>query len=334
MEKIAIVTGGTGFIGSHLVELLHKNEYTVVVPVRTHSDTSRLPSDVIRIEAAMDNLEPLIPYIEKAELIFHLAGLTRAGSDEELFNVNSLATADLMYLVSIHLSPKLKRFVLASSQAASAPSICDGDFILPVDESEECNPISRYGKSKCQAETIARGWNDSFPITIVRPPSVYGPRDKDIFVYFKLANMGLLPILGDPSRAFSIIHVEDLAKAFYFAATSPQTVGEIFFAANCEPVTWDDFAYKMRDTVHKITGKKPIVFRLPIFFIKPLAWISSTISFFTNRPPLLSKEKLHEMSYSWVCDSSKICNLGYSTEIPLEQGLTESYRWYKNNHWL
>jgi nucleoside-diphosphate-sugar epimerase len=146
--------------------------------------------------------------------------------------------------------------------------------------------------------------------------------------------MGILPILGNPKRAFSIVHVDDLVRGFYFAAQSENTVGETFFVSNCNSITWGEFAIKMRNVAQEITGRKAFVFNMPLVCMTPLSWISSIAAFLTKKAPLLSKEKLHEMSYSWVCDSSKICNLGYSPQITLEDGLLSTYKWYKENKWL
>lgn len=327
MTMKAIITGGTGFIGRHLANLLAAEGLELIVPVRESSDTSNLPAGCHLVRASMTDLEPLIPYIETADYIFHLAGMTKSKRPERIYQINTESTLELARLCDEN-AIKLKRFVFISSQAASRPSekpLCEGD---------ECQPISHYGKSKLDAERRLAERFPNLPLTTIRPPSVYGPGDRDIFFYFQLGHKGILPIIGDPQRKISLVHCEDLARGIWLAAKESNEKGAIFYITDCRIVSWRELAINLRDAIEDISGKRPRIIRLPIATLWIAAFFNETFASINGKPALLSYDKVREISKQWISDSSKICNLGFEPKFDLPRGLRETYRWYLDNGWL
>ena len=172
-----LITGATGFIGSHLAEGLHKKGYSVRCLVRRTSNLQWLNG--VSIEYVYGDLfdeQILRQAVSGVDYVYHLAGITKAKTKEEYYRGNHLATHNLLQAV-LTTNPKLKRFVHVSSEAAVGPNTHD----KPVNEQTPFHPITTYGKSKMEAEKECFALMDKLPITIIRPSVVYGPRDKDVF---------------------------------------------------------------------------------------------------------------------------------------------------------
>ncbi|CUT00042.1 NAD dependent epimerase/dehydratase family protein [Candidatus Kryptonium thompsonii] len=186
----ALVTGGTGFIGSHLVDELLNRGYEVRCIVR---DTSNLKwlngKDVEIFKGSLFDIDFLKKAVEDVDYVYHIAGVTKGKNYQDYYRGNVETTQNL--LEACLENQKLKKFVLASSLAAVGP----GDDAIPVDETRQYNPITSYGKSKAEAEKVTLSFKDKLPITIVRPPSVYGPRDTYTFELFKYVKFGFLPVV-------------------------------------------------------------------------------------------------------------------------------------------
>ncbi len=171
----ALVTGGTGFIGSHLIEELINEGFSVSSLVRSTSDLKWIEGYPVKIiEGDCLNIESLKDTIRGYDYIFHLAGITKADNKEDFYYTNVQGTENILNIVHQH-NRKLKRFVYLSSLAVTGPSK-NG---TPVDTSFTPEPVSDYGKSKLRGEESVLRYKDYLPITIIRPPAVYGPRDKD-----------------------------------------------------------------------------------------------------------------------------------------------------------
>ncbi len=189
---LVLITGATGFIGSHLAEELHRKGYKLRCLVRKTSNLRWLKHLPIEyIYGDLFDAEMLRRSVEGVDYVYHVAGVTKAKNREEYFRGNHLGTRNLLDAVR-EVKPDLKRFILVSSLAAVGPSL-NGQ---PVDETTHYHPITSYGESKMEAEKECLQLTDSIPVTVVRPPAVYGPRDKDIFAFFDTMNKGLQPMIG------------------------------------------------------------------------------------------------------------------------------------------
>lgn len=325
---IALVTGASGFIGSHLVDHLLSKGYSVRVLLRKTSSQewlSNLPVEVIYgdlfTESGLHDAARSIDYV------YHSAGLTKAKTPDEYFRANATGTRNLL-LATQKASPALKRFVHVSSQAAVGPS----SSLTPIDESVTPHPLTTYGRSKRAAEQECAQMMDSLPITIVRPPAVFGPRDRDILEFFSTVNRGLQPIVGFSAKYISLIHVTDLVRGSVMAGESPNSIGKSYFISSKRAYNWQEIG----DLTSRIMGKKVIRLRIPEPAVYFIAAIAEALAFFSPKPALVNLEKARDMVQQyWTCDSSRaLSDFGYEQQIDLEEGLRNTVEWYRARRWI
>jgi len=328
MDLKALVTGGTGFIGSHLVEALLKKGTEVRCFLRKSSDLKWIKG--LPIEYAWGDCcdqASLKEAVKGVDLVFHSAGVTKAVKEETFFHVNADGTANLIE-ACLENAPHLRRFIYLSSQAAAGPSR-DG---TRKKETDPCEPVSPYGRSKRMGEEMALSHAHQLPLLILRPSAVYGPRDKDIFVFFKFLSKRINPCLSDPAQRISLCHVQDLVQAVLLAAETPTLPGEIFFVS-------DGQDYPIEEIGNAFARAMEIdAFRLciPKWVLLGIASFSEYFSQVSGKPSLISKGKVEEMvQKNWVCDITKMKTiLGFNPSIPLTVGARLTVDWYRNKKWL
>lgn len=322
------VTGGTGFIGSHLIdELLNKNYYVKTL-IRKNSSTKWLEGKNVEfIEGDLFNHQILENAISDIDYIYHVGGVTFAKKKEDFYKGNVDATKSL--LEACHkFNPGLKRFVHVSSQAAVGPSF-DGK---PIDELRDYFPLTTYGKSKVEAEKLVINYFDKLNCTVVRPPAVYGPRDYAIFEYFKSMSKGLQPIIGFGNKLVSLIFVKDLVNGFILAAESDISVSSIYFISSDKFYTWNEIGKLTQD----ILGKKTIKLIIPHFVVKFTALLSQAYGYFSPKPVVLNLEKSKEITQPyWICSIEKAQReLGFNPQYSIREGIKITIDWYKKHGWL
>ncbi|MGO9481265.1 MAG: NAD-dependent epimerase/dehydratase family protein [Candidatus Kryptoniota bacterium] len=324
----ALVTGSTGFIGSHLVEKLLKQEYHVRCLIRKSSNIeyiNKLPVEFVN--ADFNDLESLRAAVDRVDCIFHLGGVTKSKDKQGYFRGNHETTKNLLAAV-MEQNPGIKRFTLVSSLTAVGP----GHGLVPVDESTPCHPVTTYGKSKMEAEKECRTRFSDIPITIIRPPAVYGPRDKDIYAFFKSVNGHLIPLSGFNKKVLSFVHCYDLVDGIIAAAEHQNAVSQTYFISNEEIYDWEEFG---RIAKH-ILGRWAINMRIPHYALYSVAAISESIARLQGKAALINIEKARDgVQTNWLCSSKKArTELGFSTKLSLEDGIANTIEWYKKNGWL
>lgn len=327
-SAVALVTGATGFIGSAVAQKLLEHGFRVKCLVRTTSNRqwlAHLPVEYVIGDLFAD--AALTQALADVTHIFHLAGLTRARQRQEYFRANGAGTANLLRVIS-HAASGLLRFVYVSSQAAAGPSLDD----RPVTEDDPPRPVSVYGESKLAGERACIEMRNSVPWTIVRPPAVYGPRERDIFAYFRQVNRGLRLQLGAGERWVSIVHVDDLARGILAAAQRPHAIGETYFIANPEPCEWSALGEMIARAVGRTTWRVVV----PEWMAPLLAAASEGLAALTRKPALLSFDKIRELRQrQWICSPEKIRRqLGFQCEIALKEGMARTAAWYRQHGWL
>lgn len=326
--NVAFVTGATGFIGSALVEKLIANRARVKCLVRSSSNRrwlSHLPLEFV--DGDLFSEESLSHALSDVTHIFHLAGVTKARHREDYFRANGDGTKNLLEVASRSCA-RLERFLYVSSQAAAGPSL-NGKAVT---EADAPHPVSIYGESKLAGEKACHEIGKRLPWTIVRPPAVYGPREKDIYTYFQQINWGVRLLLGNVERWVSLVHVDDLVDGILAASEHSKSVGETYFIANTEPCEWSNLG----EIIAKALGRKTIRVTLPTWIAPVLAVGGEAISMLTRKPPLLGFDKIRELKQpGWMCSSKKITEqLGFKCEISLEEGMARTAAWYREQGWL
>ncbi len=323
----ALVTGGTGFIGSHLVELLLNKGYSVRCLVRKTSDLAWLKDlPVEYVHGDLFDMDALRKAVSGVDYVYHSAGLTKAKKKEDYYKGNSDGTRNILEAVTG--STTLKRFVQISSQAAVGPS----PTRAPIDETVEPHPITTYGRSKWKAEEECLSRMANIPITICRPPAVYGPRDKDIFEFFKTMSMGLQPMVGFNHKLVSLVHVTDLVRGFVMAGESEKSAGQTYFVSSKDCYGWKEIG----EVTRKVIGRYALRLRIPKSGVYSIAAIAELFASFSSKPALINFEKARDMVQNyWTCDSSKAKrDFGYEQQISLEEGIRTTVGWYRAMGWL
>lgn len=284
----------------------------------------KLPVETVRVD--FFDLESAKAALRDAEYVFHIAGVTKAKKKQEFFDGNVTATKNLLEAAT--RSTRLKKFCLVSSLTAVGPSP-DG---FPLDETTPCHPITTYGKSKLEGELVCLSYKDRIPCVILRPPAVFGPRDKDILEIFRAVKWGINPLFSRTTKTLSLIYAHDLARAIIDVTLSEKTTGETYFAA--DPVVYE-FPHIV-EILSRTMRKRPINLRIPSSLLYTAAAIVEGVSLFLPTPPVLNIEKARDLLQPhWVCNAKKIQeHIGFQTKIPIEEALRETYRWYQDYGWL
>ncbi len=325
---IALITGATGFVGSHLAEALIQKGYTVRCTVRPTSDRTWLDGLAVEyVNADISDRESMNQAVKGADYIFHVGGITKAKKESVYYQVNADASR-ILYEVCREQVPHIRKIVHVSSLAAAGPSLPG----KPRVESDPVNPLTYYGKSKLEGERYAQEYMRHLPVTVIRPPAVYGPREKDIFFYFQLITRHLNPKIGLREQYLSIVYVKDLVNALILAAESPQSAGQTYFVDDGQVYSWKQISAIIQQTV----GTWTIPLFVPRWKVSLLALMAEGLAAFSKKPALLNRQKIIELKQTaWTCSSEKIRNeLGFTSQYPFERGCRETYDWYKKHQWL
>jgi dihydroflavonol-4-reductase len=323
----ALVTGGTGFIGSHLVNALLDNNWSVRCLVRGTGNASWLEG--LSIERCPgDCCDPMsLPQaVQGVDVVFHLAGVTKALDERTYFTVNAAGTDNLVR-ACLECNPKLKTFLYVSSQAAAGPSAG-----CPSTEEDRCEPVSAYGRSKRQGEELALAFSAKIPVVVVRPPVVYGPRDRALLPLFKLLSWGIQPRLAGRGQRFSVCYVKDIVRGLLLAAQKDEARGHIFFLSDGRDYGWKEIGNAFARAVGRRASSVP----LPRSLMWGYAAVSDAVAAVRRKPALLSCGKVKEMVQAgWVCDSGKSRRLlGFEPHVGVDEGARLTYAWYKEAKWL
>jgi len=322
------ITGATGFVGSFLVQSLLEKKYKVRCLVRKTSNLRWIADlDVQCHYGSLNDKNSLSRGIAGCDYIYHVAGVTKAMSEQDYFYTNYEGTKNL-FDCCLAAQDKIQRFVYVSSQTAVGPS----PTIIPVDEKHPPNPVTYYGRSKLAAEEYIQNTGANLPVTIIRPPAVYGPRDTDILEFFRTVKNGIIPKLGGKEHYLSLIHVKDLVRGIIMAAESKKAVGETYFITSSKPYSWEEVS----KITLKVLQKKGIKLPVPIWIMKGVALISESIAYLLKKPALVNKQKVIDMEQEfWTCSPNKANrDLGFEANINLENGIRETLIWYKEHKWM
>ncbi len=332
MKRI-LITGASGFIGSFMVEQALANGYEVFAGIRKTSNKKYLKDDRIKfIEfnfADNNNLKKTLSDFKKQNIhfnyIIHNAGITKANNKQDYFTINYQYTKNLIdALISTNSVPD--KFIYMSSLAAYGP-VQKGKKLIELTD-KPC-PVTSYGESKLKSEQYITAQNN-FPHIIIRPIGVYGPREKDFYLYFKLIKKHLQPLIGFSKPKVSFIYVKDLVKVI-FTALEADVTNKAYFVS--DGIISNSVIFG--DAIKKQLNKKTVKIRIPISLLKITAFFLEPVFGLFGKTPTVNFEKINELKGSWICDIKPLeQDFNFKADYNLNKGIYETTQWYKKEKWL
>jgi dihydroflavonol-4-reductase len=323
-----LVTGATGFIGTHLVRALLRQGYQVICVARSEKKAEYLR--VAGAEIVVDDLlspQYIDKYIQDTNVVFHVAGVIKGATRKDYFDGNYLTTQNLVRIINRH-GPPHQKVVYISSQAASGPSIRP-DF---SESSPDAHPVSAYGESKQAAEMEIMSMADIRPVVILRPSIVYGPGDRALLSLFRSARWGVIPRPGFRDMPVNFIYVQDLVEAILLAAEKNEANNKIFFINDGKRYSWGVWNKALAACLNTKAISLPIA-KIVLYTGCRIGGIFTKLTGITT---FINPDKWHEIKQSgWLCSNARISEeLGFLPCWSLEDGIKETAGWYIQAGWL
>ena len=330
MSETVLVTGSSGFIGMRLLHRLAEEGERVRIFLRPESNGSALPEGVEVVRGSFGDPESLGRAVRGVDRIVHLAGVTKAADEAGYDAGNVMPVQNLLAAVREH-NPGLKRFLFVSSLTVAGPA---SEGMCGVGEGDIPAPVSAYGRSKLRAEALCMEFSSTIPVTIVRPPAVYGPGDRDVLQVFQMLAKGLLVSAGSQARQrFSMIYVDDLVRGMMIAARSARSVGRLYYITSHRSYSWDELIAAVQPVLgftkmYKLSLPKPLV-----FFV---GMVIGTAGSLRGTIPLINLDKANELVQDyWVCSPGQAeRDLGFTARTTLDEGVAKTIAWYRSKGWL
>jgi uncharacterized protein YbjT (DUF2867 family) len=297
------VTGGTGFVGSHLLEVAR----TAGHELRALTRGWRPPEEGIDwVDGALDRADSLAKLCDGADAVVHIAGLINGPNRAAFEAVNVAGTANM---IDAARKTGIKRFVHISSLAAREPELSD------------------YGRSKAKAERVVAA--SGLEWTIVRPPAVYGPGDRETFELFKMARRGLVAL--PPRGRFSVLHVDDLCRLILAVIREPETVGETYEPDDGTPYGWEHRHFAR--TLGRAFGKRAATVAMPRVVMHGASRIDRLMR--RDKAKLTPDRVRYFCHPDWVVTAqSRPPEALWKPEIRTPTGLKRTAEWYQEQGWL
>jgi len=323
-----LVTGGTGFIGSHVVGALVARGEDIRALVRRESDVAEL--ERLGVELFYGDLtdeSSLTGITEGVTHVIHLAGLLGGAKvpEQRYWDVNVTGTANL--LAQFRGRP-LERFVHCSTTGVLGP-IADP----PADESWPINPSNLYEltKSKGEALVMRYGREAGMPVVVIRPGMVYGPGNLHLLGLFRAIEKGLFFLIGTGGSLLDPVYIDDVVQGLLLGLDCPQAVGGTYIIAGGRPVTVAELA----QTIGKALGKVPYRFRLPVWAAMWVAHWSDRLGGALGFDPPLTLSRVRFLTENRACRIDRARDeLGYCPRVLIEEGIRRTVLWYQARGYL
>lgn len=307
------VTGGSGFIGQRLIERLCRDGYSVRALTRKRPAQAEA-GDLTLIEGRLGEDRAIAELVEGADAVVHLAGLIKARSRDAFFEVNEGGVRHLAAICTAQARPP--KLVLVSSLAAREPG------------------LSSYAASKRAGEDALSTLGSALPWTILRPPAVYGPGDRETLAFFKGVKRGIGAILGDADARFSLIHVDDLVQLI-LSVLSPSIAGRMTLEPDDGKEGGHSWCGMIAAAEHAFE-RRVIRVRVPKAVLAALGHVNAGLGLLPGYTPMLTPEKVRELTHpDWVAEHRPIAAAtGWKPGIPVDRGFPATIDWYRIQGWL
>ncbi len=323
-----LVTGASGFIGSHLTDTLLSAGRGVRILLRPTSSLKWLPEEAIEVvRTGSWSPEAIRPVVEAVDTVYHVAGTTHARNKREFFEFHVDGTRSLLEACSEATHPP-RRVVIFSSLAAAGPSRT-GRLLTEEDEPQ---PVSWYGESKLEQERIAHSYAEALSLVIIRPPAVYGPRDRDLFHVFKMAKKGYYFALAGGSGMQSMTYVDDIVRGAILAGSNDVVSGRVYYIASHEITTWAGLA----SILSLLLGVGQRRIPVPASMLPLVGFLAQHLSRFRGVRVPLDRNKAMEGRYPhWICSPARAREeLCFRAVMGLPSGVEKTLAWYREQGWL
>lgn len=320
----ALVTGGAGFIGSHLTERLLRDRHSVTVLLKPGESMDNVKGLNVRaIYCDILDKDGLVQAFSGANIIYHLAARTDLeGTSLADYEVNTLGTANVVAAAEINSASRLVFY--SSMLAVSLTGTLD-----PVDESFDAKPTTIYGQSKREGERIVA--RAKLPWTVIRPTLVFGPRELSTMrAFFRAVKSRHFMLIGSDVWQ-SFVYVKNLVEATYLASLHPEAQGEIFFVSDERPYSLAEFANSAANAL----GVRLNQTRLPKLLAMLVAHLLNSVKMLFDVEVPLTPSRVGTMTSHYVYSIDKAARVfGYCPPYNLEQSMGETATWYCDNHLL
>lgn len=312
-----------------------KRNYRIYAAVRSSSNTQYLKDKDIRIIVLdLGDKSKLIQEFRDFEqkgvhfhFVIHNAGVTKAPNKKDFEIVNYQYTCNLVEALRESGCVPDKFLYMSSLEIFGHGN---EKTMEPIRETDEPQPFSLYGKSKLKSEQYLQSL-ENFPYLILRPTGVYGPREKDYFVYIRAINRGFEIYIGNQKQYLSFVYVKDLTRLTYLMLES-DVINKSYFVADGNSYTSKDLA----EIIKEILGKKCIKIVVPKIIVRWISYIAEPISRLMNKRTVLNPDKYIALtSRNWLCDTEKLKeDFNFIANYDLKKGLKETIKWYQSKQWI
>ena len=318
------LSGGTGFVGSHVAKVFLAEGWRVRALVRMPQRTGLLPAEVEIVRGDLAEADTYRGRLKGCAAVVHCAGATRARTLAEFRRVNVAGTEAIAGAASDSCPDAM--FVHVSSQAAAGPARTG----VPVREADPPAPVSWYGRSKLEAERAVAG-HHSGPWCVVRPSVVYGAGDPGLLSMFTVVGLGIAPIPGGGRRRLQLLAVEDLARVLFAASQRPDLHGRRGFAAG-DTVSMGELVREV--AALRFPRARPIA--VPDAAVRLLGLMASLRERLTSTTASFNRDKVREMLQAdWLCDPEPFLrDLKVTPGTRWQEGIRRACRWYVEAQWL
>jgi dihydroflavonol-4-reductase len=320
MPPKALITGATGFIGSHLLETLVEKKWHITCLARPQSQTGTIEKMPVRIHRGhLENQDVLESAVEGQDYIFHLAARIRPAPPEVYDRANHRLTRDLAN-ACLRKNQEIKRFVYISSISVAGPTPPGQHF----DETHPPNPASQYGRTKLKGEQALKEIWDKLPATIIRPPNVYGARQQETEILIRLIRKRIVPLLKEEGKSTSLIYIKDLIRGILLATESPEAQSQTYYLTDEEGYSWREIIL----TLKKILLGNSFYLPIPENLIYSLAWFGDILRAAGFKNLYFGRRVWNAMAKSrWLFSSSKAGKeLAFRPHYKLDAGFKDMLR--------